>query len=554
MQNPELVGYPAEFARAYREAGFWRDRTIPAALREIGKAHPNALAVITPTTRWTYAELLSRVDNVAAGLLAAGLRPGNPVIMQVTNSSSAVAAFYGVLRAGLRPVCTLAIHRRHEIAQIGLKTRAVAHLVQADLPGFDLLAFAGEMAAEIPTMTTLLTVAAGPGTPGLRIEDLGDRAASPAELARLADIERDTDLNAPAILQLSGGTTGTPKVIPRLHAEYWYNGLVTADWWSLRAGDRLAFCLPIVHNAGIANALFAAHSAGATLVLTSPRPDDLLPLMAAEGATWVLLPPGIASDYLTDPRFAAAFAQVRTCVLSAAAVPRPLFDELERRGVHTTQAFGMTEGLFLFTPHDAAADLRAGSVGVPISPLDEVRLLAPGTEDAVPGGETGELCVRGPYTIRGYLGEPERNREAFTSDGFYRSGDLARRVEIAGQPTYVLKGRTKDLINRGGEKINAEEVEMLLVAHPAVQEAALVAMPDPRLGERACVFVATRAGHQPPTLRELCDFLHARGVAKYKWPERLEHVDALPRTNIGKIQKRELRASLADPAGAIVAP
>jgi len=543
--TPELVGYPAEFARAYRAAGLWLDRTIPAALRQTGDACPDATALITPAGGWSYAELVRRADNVAAGLVAAGLRPGDPVLLQVTNSAAAIAAYYGILRAGARPVCTLALHRRHEIAAIGNQTRAVAHLVQADLPRFDLVAFAAEMAAEIPTMTTLLTVGAAAGSAGIRIEDLAGRDATGAELAVLDAIERATDLEAPAVLQLSGGTTGVPKVIPRLHAEYWYNGAAIAAWWSLTPGDRLAFCLPVVHNAGTANGLFAAHSAGAALLLTTPRADDLLPFMAEHAATWALLSPGLAAGFLADPRFDAAFAAVRNLVLSAAAVPRPLFDELERRGVHTTQAFGMTEGLFLFTPDDAPADVRAGSVGVPISPLDEVRLLEPGTETPVPDGEPGELCARGPYTIRGYLGEPERNREAFTSDGFYRSGDLVARLEIAGQPAYVLKGRTKDLINRGGEKINAEEVEMLLVSHPAVLEAALVAMPDPRLGERACAFVATRPGQRPPTLPELRAYLEATGVATYKWPERLEHVAALPRTNIGKVLKGDLRASIA---------
>ena len=554
-QSPEFVGYPAEFARSYRAAGLWEDRTIPAALRHTAGTYPDAPALVTPAGRWSYRELARYVDNIAAGLVTAGLQPADPVILQITNTAHGIAAYYGILRAGGRPVCTLAIHRRHEIAAIGRKTRAVAHLVQADLPGFDLVAFAAEMAAEIPTMTMLLTIGAagdtaGAAGAGLRIEDLAGRDATADELAALDRIERATDLDAPAVLQLSGGTTGTPKIIPRLHPEYWYNGAAIAAWWSLTPSDRLAFCLPVVHNAGTANALFAAHSAGAALLLTTPRPDDLLPFMAEHGATWALLPPGLAAEFLADPRFGAAFASVRNLVLSAAAVPRPLFDDLERRGVHTTQAFGMTEGLFLFTPYDAPGDVRAGSVGIPISPLDEVRLLEPGTETPVPDGGTGELCARGPYTIRGYLSEPERNREAFTSDGFYRSGDLAARVEIAGQPTYVLKGRTKDLINRGGEKINAEEVEMLLVSHPAIAEAALVAMPDPRLGERACAFVATRVGQQPPTLPELREYLEARGVAKYKWPERLEYVEALPRTNVGKVLKRNLRAAIAPATGA----
>ena len=149
-------------------------------------------------------------------------------------------------------------------------------------------------------------------------------------------------------------------------------------------------------------------------------------------------------------------------MLTAARVPRPVFDELTGRGVHVTQAFGMSEGLFLFTPLDAPADLRAETVGVPISPLDEVRVLRPGTEVEVAEGETGELAARGPYTIRGYLAAPDRDREAFTAEGFYRSGDLVRARRYEGTLSYSIEGRVKDLIDRGGEKINAEEVELLV--------------------------------------------------------------------------------------------
>lgn len=547
-RHPQAVPYPAEFADRYRAAGLWRDETIPAALRRTADRAPDALALATPGARWTYRELLRRSDNVAAGLLAAGLRPGDAVLLQLTNTEHAVAAWYGILRAGLLPVCTLAIHRRHEIEQIAELTGAVAHLVQADLPGFDLVAFSAELTADLPRLGTLLTVGAPSGSGPVRVEDLEEREVTDSERARLDQIQADTDLDAPAVLQLSGGTTGTPKVIPRLHPEYWYNGLATALFWGLTPADRLAFGLPVAHNAGIANALFASHAVGAALVLGTPAADTLLPLMRAERATWLMSPPGVMGDYTAAAEFDAAFAAVRTCVLTAAAVPRPLFDALEARGVHVTQAFGMTEGLFLFTPHDAPAGVRAGSVGTPISPQDEVRLLEPGTEQEAAPGEPGELCVRGPYTIRGYLGAPERNREVFTSDGFYRSGDLASRREIDGLPTYVLCGRTKDLINRGGEKINAEEMETLLGRHPAVAEVALVAMPDPRLGERSCAFVAVRDGAAAPTLRELCDFLDALGVAKFKWPERLEIVTALPRTTIGKVLKKQLRERLPGPS------
>jgi 2,3-dihydroxybenzoate-AMP ligase len=389
-----------------------------------------------------------------------------------------------------------------------------------------------------------VTVGAAPGTPGLRIEGLQDHEVSDKERARLLEIADSLDVHGPAVLQLSGGTTGTPKIIPRLHAEYRYNADLTSIHWGHTEQSVLAFGLPLAHNAALTNGLHAAHGVGAALLLATPAADVMLPLMAEHGATWTMSPPGLAREYLAHPVFDAAVARLGTWVLTAARVPRPVFDELIRRGVHVTQAFGMSEGLFLFTPLDAIADLRAESVGTPISALDEIRVLRPGSEVEVSEGETGELAARGPYTIRGYLAEPERNREAFTADGFYRSGDLVRARRYEGTLSYSIEGRVKDLIDRGGEKVNAEEVELLVAGHPAVAEIALVAMPDPRLGERSCAYVVPQDPENPPTLADIRTYLEAAGLAKYKWPERLELIDVLPRTQVGKVSKVTLRADI----------
>jgi 2,3-dihydroxybenzoate-AMP ligase len=541
---PGVVPHPTGAVDRYAAAGAWGTRSLPTAFRQAATIYAGRTALITPDIRLTYRELDARSDAVAARLLSSGLLPGERVLLQLTNSATAVVAWYGLLKAGLIPVCTLAIHRRLEIEQIGRKCGAVAHLVQADFPSFDLVALAQEVAGLLPAMRQLLTVGAAPGKPGLRIENMQDHEISDTEQAELLQIAESLDVHGPAVLQLSGGTTGTPKIIPRLHAEYRYNADLTSSWWGHTEQSVLAFGLPLAHNAALVNGLHAAHGTGAALLLATPPADVMLPMMAKHGATWTMSPPGLAREYLSHPAFDDAVARLGTWVLTAARVPRPVFDELTGRGVHVTQAFGMSEGLFLFTPLDAPADLRAQTVGVPISPLDEVRVLRPGTEAEVIEGESGELAARGPYTIRGYLAAPDRDREAFTAEGFYRSGDLVRARRYQGTLSYSIEGRVKDLIDRGGEKINAEEVELLVARHPAVAEMALVGMPDPRLGERGCAYVVPRDPQNPPTLAGICAHLEAEGLAKYKWPERLELIDALPRTQIGKVSKVTLRADI----------
>jgi 2,3-dihydroxybenzoate-AMP ligase len=267
------------------------------------------------------------------------------------------------------------------------------------------------------------------------------------------------------------------------------------------------------------------------------------PLMARVRATDVLIGHGhyqaVASAAFDDVR-----PFLRTVILSGAKVGRELFDRVDD-GEHrwAGQLFGMLEGLFTVSPHESPEQARLTTVGTPIADHDEIRILEPGAETEVTDGEVGELACRGPYTIPGYFDAPEHNRTAFTSDGFYRTGDLASILAIDGVRYLSIEGRIKDLINRGGEKINAEEVELLLVAHPLVQNAAVVAMPDPRLGERTCAYLVTTDGEEL-SMTDIREHLDALGVAKYKWPERLEFVEALPQTNVGKIDKKRLRADV----------
>ncbi len=204
----------------------------------------------------------------------------------------------------------------------------------------------------------------------------------------------------------------------------------------------------------------------------------------------------------------------------------------------------MAEGLLMFVRLDDPPEVRLETVGRPVCPDDEVRLVAEDGTD-VPDGEIGELWARGPYTIRGYYNAPEHNQRAFSPDGYYRSGDLMWRHPSG---NYVVAGRSKDLINRGGEKISAEEVENLILGHPAVQNVACVPVPDPVLGERMCACVILRPGHQL-TLPQLVEFLAAEEIARHKLPERLAVFDAFPLSPVGKVSKRDLAAMLAGTAG-----
>jgi 2,3-dihydroxybenzoate-AMP ligase len=538
-----LPGYPPAAVRRYREAGLWGDATIAREFCAVAAAYPEREAVVSQEGRMTFAALDRRTDQVAAGLLALGLEPGDPVLFQVTNRLHSVVAWYGVLKAGLVPVATLAAHRRHEISQISARTGAVAHLVEAGSPGFDLVAFAREHQGTSPTIRRVLTAGAAEPAPGLtRLEDLG-RDTDPARAREAVEaVQAGLDPDDVAVFQLSGGTTGVPKVIPRRHAEYWYNARAYAARLGWDEHTRVAHLIPIIHNAGIVCGLHAPHSAGACLLLGTPDAAASLPLLISEKVTDILV--GHAHYGAVADRGVAALAgSVSRIILSGTKVPPELFARIEALGVWSGQLFGMAEGFFAVTEIGAPRQARLATVGTPLSELDEFRILRPGTEDELPDGVTGELCCRGPYTLPGYFDAAGHNAVAFTADGFYRTGDLATVVTLDGTRYLSIDGRIKDVINRGGEKINAEEVELLLLRHPAIAQAAVVAMPDPRLGERGCAYLV--AQDRPVSLDQIREHLAALGVAKFKWPERVEWLGELPRSNIGKVDKKLLRERIA---------
>lgn len=208
--------------------------------------------------------------------------------------------------------------------------------------------------------------------------------------------------------------------------------------------------------------------------------------------------------------------------------------------VGLSQVFGMAEGLINLTHPDDPMKVIRETQGCPASPGDEIRIVDDdGNEVEV--GEIGELITRGPYTIRGYYKAQEHNHTAFTADGFYRTGDMVR-MHPSGN--LVVEGRKKDMINRGGEKISAEEVENLILSHDHVLMAAVVAMPDPVMGEKSCAFIIPRPG-QSITLEQLCEFLLHKKIAKFKLPERLEVVASFPLTSVGKVSKKDLRQRIA---------
>jgi 2,3-dihydroxybenzoate-AMP ligase len=538
-----FVPWPSAWARRYRERGHWRGEPLGDALRRSFATHADRLAVVDGSRRVTYGELGRLVDRLALHLAALGLARGAPVVFQLPNVLEFVIAYVACLRTGAIPLTCLPAHRQAEIGYLARFTEAAAWLIPAEFRGFDYVAMAEELRPSLPTLRHVLVAGerAGAGmTPLARLlEDPIEERVSPSTLDALRPAASDV-----AVFQLSGGTTGLPKVIPRTHDDYLYNSLVFAAATDLDRDGAILLSVPIAHNfplacPGVQGALLLG---ARTILAPSPDAEAVFALVERERATWIPAVPATVIGWLNAPRRGAYdLSSIRSiCVGGSRLNPEPARAVLAAFGPVLVQVFGMAEGLLCATRRDDPESVVVETQGRPVSPDDEIRVVDEHDDDVAPG-EIGELICRGPYTIRGYYRAAEHNRAAFTEDGFYRTGDMVR---LHPSGNLIVEGRRKDLINRGGEKISAEEVENLILSHPAVLNAAVVAMPDPVLGERACAYVIPRPG-TPPTLAELTRFLSEdKRIARFKLPERLEVRDRLPMTAVGKISKKDLREDI----------
>jgi 2,3-dihydroxybenzoate-AMP ligase len=531
-----VVPWPEAFAHRYRERGVWAGVTLGDAFDRSVAAHAARVAVVDGARRVTYAELGRLVDRLAAHFAARGIGGGERVVFQLPNVLEFVIAYVTCLKTGAVPVACLPAHRHAEIGYLARFTEAAAWLIPSEFRGFDHVAMAGELWPSLPALREVLVVGDRVGPRMQRLGDLLDTPPPAVDVRPLAPTPADV-----AVFQLSGGTTGLPKVIPRTHDDYRYNSLAFAAATDFDGDGVLLVSVPIAHNfplacPGVQGALLL----GARVVLApSPEPEVAFSLIQAERVTWIPAVPATAITWVNSPaRARYDLTSIRSlCVGGSRLNPEPARAVLAAFGPVLKQVFGMAEGLLCTTRSEDPEAIHVETQGRPVSPEDEVRIVGDDGRAVAPG-EVGELECRGPYTLRGYYRAEEHNRAAFTPDGFYRTGDLVRRHPSG---NLVVEGRKKDLINRGGEKISAEEVENLILAHPAVLNVAVVAMPDPVLGERACACVIPRPGASL-TLGELTRFLVEEGrIARFKLPERLELRERFPTTAVGKISKKDLR-------------
>ena len=535
------VPWPADLAARYRAQGYWEDVTLWEMLERAISRAPDKTALVHGDQRISYRELGERSSRLAARLHGLGLRPLDRVVVQLHNVPAFVDVYFALQRIGAIPVMALRAHRRTEIVHFVRSSGAVGYVIPDRIGTFDYRTLARDVARECAGLRTVLVHGAplgGQHSLDALLEETGEDTG--AEVFR-------PDPGEVAMMLLSGGTTSLSKLIPRTHNDYALNVRLCSAAAGFDAGTVFMAILPLAHNynLGSPGMLGTFHRGGTVVLAPSTDTAELFALVERERVTDIAAVVPLIVNWLdSDVPGRYDTASLRVIQNGGARLQPELRARMRSRfGCIPQEIYGTAEGLINMTRlHDPDALLLESS-GAPVCEDDEIRVVDEAGAE-VAEGAPGELLTRGPYTIRGYYDAPEKNAEAFTPEGFYRMGDIVRR---RGRHVFA-EGRRKDFINRGGEKISCEEIEGYIVSHPSVQAVALVAMPDPVFGEKACAFVIVRGG-ATLSFDELIRFLKSRDIASFKLPERLECVDAFPLSPVGKILKRALRESL-DRAGA----
>src|ERR1043166_2647440 len=477
---PGVVPFPPEFAQRYRARGYWQDKSLAEEFSFVFDQFKDRTALVDGERRYTYPQIDELTDNLALNLLELGLKPLDRVVPTLPNIAEFVLLYFALQKIGAIPIAALVTHRFAEINQFVQLSEATACFYP---------------------------------------ERQGDFAFEP---------------------MIRRGQAGIPKLIPRTHNDYAYNSRTAAPVCAVTGDSVLLLALPIAHNLPLACPGVQGYFFQGGKVVLSPttRPEAMFELIQKHKVTHIKVVPALLVRMINDPSLPRFDLSSLRLIQSGGQRMQP---EVRLRtqelipSAFVQENFGMSEGMLFFVRLDDPQSVKLETCGPPVSPDDEVKLVDDDGRE-VAGGEVGELTCRGPYTLRGYFGVPDYNARQFTPDGFYPPGDLMRRHPSG---NYVVEGRKKDLINRGGEKISAEEIENLILMHPCVQNVACVPVSDPDLGERMCACLILKAGKRL-TLAELVEFLKDKEIAKFKLPERLYVCDDFPVSTFGKVSKKTL--------------
>lgn len=540
-----FVPFPEPFVKRYKEKGYWADKTIGEEFDEFVTRHGDRVAIAYQGNYISFREMGEKVNRLALHFIHLGLKTYDRMILQLPNEPEFVYCYFAAVKIGVIPIMSLPAHREAEISFFAQFCKARAHVVPSRFKDFSHQDMSRKVRKKVPSLEFTFVSGEAVDSDFISLTSLLDDPIEQRVAGESLKKYRPDPME-PAVFQLSGGTTGVPKIIPRTHNDYSASFKRAAEILEVSEDSIMGIAIPVGHNFALASPGLCGilYKGGRVVLIPSPKNETVFEAVQNEKVTIMPTPPALLMRWTEAPELSRYDLSSLEAVLAGGA---KLNAEAAKKvsavlGCRYHQNLGMAEGMLFWTRRNDPDDLLLHTQGAPMFDDDELRVVDENDND-VPYGKQGELLVRGPNTIRGYYNAPEYNKKAFTEEGFYRTGDVVRMYK----GRYLsVEGRIKDTINRGAEKISAEEVENHILAHPDVENCAFVAMPDRIMGEKGCAFVLPKEGRSL-TLEELCRFLkQERNISTYKLPERLELVREFPMTNVGKINKKELRRIISE--------
>jgi acyl-CoA synthetase (AMP-forming)/AMP-acid ligase II len=518
-------------AARWRGAGLWSDKTFATVLARRLRETPDREALTDGTRRLTYRELAHGIDRMAARLRALGIGQGDVVTIQLPNWIEFAFVFFALERLGAVAVTVSVDFRSRELEYIMRFAGSKMLVCCAQFRDFDHVAMAEELRPRLPALACIGVVRGAPRPGMASLDDIAAASGPPAGFVPVA-----MDADAVMRMAFTSGTTGNPKGVMHSHNTTLAATRILNGDLGLAADDVMMIWLPLGLNWGYLTLVQSVLACAKAVLLDRFRPAVALDLIERERVTYIPTAPASLTSILQERDLTRRdLSSLRIVVSGGASAPVETIRAWRRAAPGVLlELLGMLEtGYQAYTRATDDPERVAGSVGRPASHMGLKLVDADGRE--VARGEEGDICCDGPSVHLGYHNNPTANAEAFLPDGWFRSGDLGM-IDTDGNLRIV--GRLKEMINRGGKKFFPREIEEILYTHPQVLYAAIVGIPDPRLGERNCLCLVPRPG-ETPTLKSLVAFL-GDSVATYKLPERLELFTQFPFTPTGKIQRHAL--------------
>jgi non-ribosomal peptide synthetase component E (peptide arylation enzyme) len=537
-----FMEYAKEDREKYNRLRWWLGMTWGDMLDKATDLYPGKIGLVDGVIRLTNAELREKVDRFAISLIKLGIKPKDWVLLQFPNWHEYIVAFFAVQKIGALTLLLIPRHNQSEINYLTSLTRPVAWIVPKQYGKINYQPIIDDVLKENTQLRHVIQVRAEKNGAYQTLDELIEQAELTEEnLQILADRRPDPD--EVSHIMPTGGTTGLPKASVRTHNSYITNVEYHSRAWEITSNDTIMVITPVGHSMAMHWGIGAALLNYAKLVLLdSTQPEDICEWVEKEKVTAIPSVPALITRVLEME----GLEKYDLCTLKrisiggAPSTPEMLLSAYAKLKCLVINAFGSSEGTNISTRPGDSMDVIIGSVGRPACPYDTIKCIDD-AGDEVPQGQEGELVSKGPGIFTGYFKSPEENSQIFTKDGFFKTGDIARKDHFG---NITITGRIKDIINRGGEKISAVEIEHRISAYPGIRDVAVVGMPDKVLGERICAYVTMQPGAKP-VFAEIIAFMKERGASVQQLPERIEFIEDLPMTKVGKVDKKVLREDIA---------